>query len=181
MIHLGYLQKICHHKVMPYLTRSLTRIGILAGCLGIIFIVGHWTLEFSSFYQQPIGKRFSELWARDVSMLKAAHIFPPGIFDLKSYELSAATERTQSWKPDISIPFGTDPNGHFHLEILLLSWEEGSKEGAIVQYNLIDMRSKDMTWELGRTFVLLGQNPIEEAIARQILKLFYPINSQPTP
>lgn len=163
---------------MLHRTYSFAVNGLVASCIGMALLGGYWTWEFSTFYRQPLVKRFSELWIRDVAKLKQAGVLPPGMSDLKSIEISAATDLTQSWKPDLVIPFSSDAKGHFHLEILLLSWEEGAKEGAIVQYNLIDLRSKDMIWELGRTFVLLGENPVEEALARQIQLFFGASKSQ---
>ena len=151
-----------------------TRLAVLLCCLAIAGVSAQIAWDFASFYQRPLGQRFSLLWTRDTDLLTANHIFPAGISDLQSYEITAATERMESWKTDLHIPFKTSPKGHFHLEILLLSWEEKTQEGAIVQYNLVDLRTKDMVWELGRTFILHGQNPLEEAIASGILSLFNP-------
>jgi hypothetical protein len=154
---------------------SQSRVFFVLAVLGLVSLlatVGYLLFEISSFYSSSDATRLETLWTRDLQRLREAKVLPKGFEDIQSIELTAATELTRKWQKHLHIPIKTSPAGHYRLEILLLSWDEGNTLAAIVQYNLIDLRSKDMVWELGRTFILKGNRSSEETLAHQLQGLF---------
>ena len=86
--------------------------------------------------------------------------------------MTAATDKAKDWQKSLHIPIATVPNGKYRLELLLISWEEGETEGAIIQYNLVNLETMNMEWELGRTFILKGTRSSEETFAARMHNFF---------
>jgi hypothetical protein len=144
----------------------------VVGLIALLITAGYVVFEITSFYARPDAARLELLWTRDIKRLREAKALPAAFEDIKEIEVTAATEQGREWLKSLKIPVKTKPNGTHRLEILLLTWEEGTTVAAIVQYNLIDLHSKDMIWELGRTFILKGNKSPEEGFARRIHGLF---------
>src|SRR5690606_4847569 len=71
----------------------------------------------------------------------------------------------KKWLAEIESPIQVTKEGTHKLEVLLLSWEEGEKLGAVIQYDLVDMKTQNLLWELGRTFILKGDEADQGLIA----------------
>ena len=119
--------------------------------LGIVALVsalalGSWLLwDDLSYSAMSPEQRLQALWEQDV---------PKGFQSLKSIQLIGADDRAKSWIPHLKAPLKTTPNGKYKLEVLLISWVHEKALGAIVQYDLYEVKSGNLEEELGRTFVL---------------------------
>ena len=60
------------------------------------------------------------------------------------------------WMKWIDPPIPINPKGKFHLDILVMSWEEEpDKRFVVLQYDLIEIKGRQNTiWEGGQTFKL---------------------------
>jgi|GEM_PF-1588487 hypothetical protein len=101
----------------------------------------------------PVDK-LQQFLVEDVQKLEQAHALPAGVHSLSQLELHGGTERAREWLKSLKFPFPVKKDGTHTLEILLVDWNEGTKDGVMVQYNLVDNKSGNMIWELGRTFIL---------------------------
>ncbi len=111
-------------------------------------------LSYYSQSQAPLYKKLEIQWRNDVEDLEASKRLPSSWFDVKELEVIGGTPETKDWLQRIQVPLKTKPGGGFHLEVLVVAWEEEGKRGALVQYNLVDIKSGNNIWELGRTFIL---------------------------
>lgn len=136
---------------------------------GVLTYLGWNTVHF---YSQPSRRRLEVLWARDLDQLRQAKILPKGFQQIRDIRVTPGSEQAQKWLPDLKIPVIADPHGDHRLEILLLTWAEDQTEAAIVQYDLVDLKSQNMVWELGRTYILKGNHSTEEKIALSLRNLF---------
>lgn len=125
----------------------------------VIFLALGWTLSSlltqAQFLNSTEVERLQSLWNQDVADLEKAKALPEGWYRIKSTEFYSGDNGAQKWiDQKLHPPQKTLPNGTHRLEILLLSFEDKGKIGAIVQYNLVDIKTQNMEWELGRTFYL---------------------------
>lgn len=125
----------------------------------VIFLALGWTLSSLLTHAQFINstqvERLQSLWNQDVTDLENAKALPEGWYRIKSIEFYSGDNGAQKWIDEkLRPPQKTRVNGTHRLEILLLSFEDKGKIGAIVQYNLVDIKTQNMEWELGRTFYL---------------------------
>lgn len=111
-------------------------------------------LNYYSQSRAPLYKKFERQWRDDVKLLEASQRLPKPWFNVKDLEIIGGTPETKDWLKRIDIPLQTKLDGQFHLEVLVVAWEEDGKRGALVQYNLVDIKSGNNIWELGRTFIL---------------------------
>ena len=91
-----------------------------------------------------------------MAALKASNKLPAGWNSIKEIQLIPATDKAKLWLKSMHVPILLKSDGAYKLEVLMISWDEGQDVGAIVQYNLVELKTNNMVWELGRTFVLSG-------------------------
>jgi hypothetical protein len=108
----------------------------------------------------PIYKRLERQWHDDIRELEDSKKLPAAWFDVGQIEIVGGTNETKDWLKHIQSPLTPKANGHYKLDVLLVGWEETGKRGAMIQYNLEDLGTKNTIWELGRTLILSPQpNP----------------------
>ena len=122
-------------------------------------IVAYVCLDHWSQLNAPLYKRLERQWQQDVQLLENSHKLPGQWYDVKNLEIYGGTPESKEWLQRIHVPLTTVPQGHYTLEVLLVAWEEDGKRGALVQYNLVEIQSKNNIWELGRTFILSKPGP----------------------
>ncbi len=100
------------------------------------------------------AERLALIWEKDLQLLIEQKKMPPGWERIREVALIGGTSTARDWIKKITSPVKVHKDGDHRLEVLLLDWKDEGNEGAIVQYNLIDLKTGNMTWELGRTYVL---------------------------
>lgn len=130
------------------------RFYLLFWC-GAIAILAYILLDFWNARNAPMYKRFERQWASDVRLMEESGKLPPAWFDVKEIEIVGGTPETKNWLRRVQIPVQIkNDQGHHKLETLVVLWEEEGKRGVLTQYNLVDLNSGNMVWELGRTLIL---------------------------
>jgi hypothetical protein len=143
------------------------RAFLLLWCLaaGVLAFVA---LDFWQYRNAPLYKKLETRWHQDVAALEASGKLPPPWFEVGEIELFGGTPETKSLLKRIRIPVAAKKkDGSHKLEVLVVAWEEDGKRGALVQYNLVDKKSQNMIWELGRTLILSedrSENPFQRLI-----------------
>ena len=134
------------------------RLHLLLWCMAVA-ILAFIVLDFWNTRNAPLYKKFESQWRQDISLLISSKKLPPPWFDVREVELIGGTPETRGWLPRINSPvIATKPDGKHRLEILIVVWEEQGTHGALIQYNLVNLQSKNMVWELGRTLILSAPN-----------------------
>ncbi len=121
-------------------------------------------LDIWSQRNAPLFRKFEMQWATDVRLLEESGKLPKGWFDVREIELIGGTPETKTWLSRIEVPLrAKNPDGHHKLEVLVVIWEEEGTRGALVQYNLVNLKTGNMIFELGRT-LLFRKPKISELI-----------------
>lgn len=135
------------------------RISSLFLCFAVA-ILSFVVLDFWSSRNAPLFKRFERQWHEDVTKLEKSAKLPKGWYDVAEIELIGGTPETKDWLRRIKVPLEPKKaDGKHKLEILVVVWEEDGKRGVLVQYNLVDLETKNMIFELGRTLILSQPRP----------------------
>lgn len=124
-------------------------------------------LDFWNSRNAPLFKIFERQWHQDVETLEASGKLPKPWFAIKDLEIYGGTPESKAWLKRIKHPLKTKLAGTHKLEVLVVAWEEDGKNGVLVQYNLVDLKSQNMVWELGRTLILKdpsARNPLEDLL-----------------
>lgn len=137
----------------------LKRASSLLLCLSVA-ILSFVVLDFWSSRNAPLFKRFERQWSEDVEQLEKSKKLPKSWFDVSEVELIGGTPETKDWLRRIKVPLEPKKaDGKHKLEILVVVWEEEGNRGVMVQYNLVDLETKNMVFELGRTLILSRPRP----------------------
>jgi hypothetical protein len=132
-------------KIIPVvvLTIILATVGFWAGrrYLHMAYI--------SLFIKAPPEKKFMDAWESDIHHLDDIKALPPGFKDLRLVRLSTPSAKLKKSFKQYPIQFEAKPSGHFILEIFGDELDEG---GVLIQYDLVDGKTGNTVWELGRTF-----------------------------
>ncbi|MGZ3721911.1 MAG: hypothetical protein ACXVA9_03200, partial [Bdellovibrionales bacterium] len=108
----------------------------------------------------------------DVEQLEASGKLPKEWSDVSLIEVIGGTPETKDWLGRIYVPLKSKKGGHYKLEVLVVVWEEEGKRGTLVQYNLVDLKTQNNIYELGRTFIL--SKPKSKEPFKAMLEEFWP-------
>lgn len=127
---------------------------LIAWCAAVA-IMAYVFLDFWIGRNAPNFKKFERQWADDVAQLEASPKLPKPWFDVSEVEVFGGTPESKGWLRQIQIPVvQKNPNGQHKLEVLIVPWQEGGESGVMIQYNLVNLKTKNMIYELGRTLIL---------------------------
>lgn len=143
---------------------------MLLWCLALA-LISYVTLDFWHTRNAPLYKKLERQWAEDVELLEDSGKLPQPWFDVKEIELVGGTPETRNWLKRIKIPVTVKNDvGTYKLEVLVVVWEEEGKRGTMVQYNLVELKSGNTIWELGRTLILSRPDALTslKALVKQI-------------
>jgi hypothetical protein len=106
-------------------------------------------MDLSLFSAASPEKKFMSAWQDDITRLDRAHSLPNGFKDLNKVGFTCSSERLKKAFDKYPLTLHRDPNGKFNLEIFADEVEGG---GIVVQYDLVEVKTGNTVWELGRTF-----------------------------
>ena len=142
--------------------KSESWMGKLAGVVFVVLgLSGFLVLALGFMQDRNAGpvERLQTIWAEDLQLLKDHNKLPEAWGRIREIELIPATDTAKDWARNLEVPISVNVTGSHRLEVLLLSWTQDESNGAIVQYNLVDLETNNMVWELGRTYYLKGEPP----------------------
>lgn len=143
-------------------TQKFARIfGLVLTFLGMAIAATLISQHLRFSFANPAA-RLQILWEQDLQLLRAAKKLPPGFDDVKEIQIIPGSDNAKVWLKEIQVPIKVRNEGQHKMEVLVLTWEEGEVKGAIVQHNLVDLKTNNMIWELGRTYVLEGDTDLEK-------------------
>lgn len=127
------------------------------------------SLAFVLSKEAPLPKKLEYLWAQDLKLLEQSKAMPEAWSKVRDLEIHGGTDIAKLWLKEMTIPLEVRPKGQYTLEILLVDWVESGKTGAMIQYNLVDQKTGNMVWELGRTLILKDDSSLYERVRKMIM------------
>ena len=111
-------------------------------------------MEYYRFENATHAEKLQRMWEEDVSLLTSLKKLPASWGSLKEIKYSATSKEDFQLVQKLTSPIRLNKDGKFRMNILLLSWEDGNEKGYVFQYDIFNIKTKNLVWELGRTFVL---------------------------
>ena len=106
------------------------------------------------FWFATPAKKFAMATRNDMKLLEKNHSLPKIWSKIKKIELSSDASHVQDWLNADAFDIPKTNNGDYTLDIFVSEWIDGYRYGALVQYDLIDIKTKNTVWELNRTYKL---------------------------
>lgn len=123
---------------------------MIAALLLLTPVVWLWpNIQFSLLSPQ---EKLAFLIKQDFDSLRSTGYLPKNWNEIGSIEVHGDKYPERPWLHTVSLPLFLKPNGERHLEVQVLPWESEGRFGAVVNYELLDRKTKNTLWEFGRTF-----------------------------
>lgn len=103
------------------------------------------------YWLKPSKEKFSITWKKDLKTLEKSGKLPEGWQQIREIALKTDNSPAQTWVVGLEAPIKKSPEGFFRLDIFIAHWIENDKYGTLIQYNLVDLRTGNTTWELSRS------------------------------
>lgn len=140
------------------------RLGQFFGAFLILVSIAigfHFGLPLLKYEMGSPGYRLEELWQKDLEALQSGGHLPAAWNDIREIQLIPATDDARLWLKDVHTPIQLKASGHHKLEILIVSWQEGAKKGAMLMHHLMELPSENMIFEISRSYELSGHRLID--------------------
>lgn len=114
------------------------------------------------------GEQIETLWKQDMELLVRSKSLPKEWLEVSDIKYFPLTETTKDLLSKIRPPIGTHDTGKYRMEVTVDDWldtEEGRSDyGLMIQYQIFDIASQNLIWELGRTLIMADSQVKERAI-----------------
>ncbi len=107
-----------------------------------------------AFWLAPPHKKFALATRTDFNLLMKNHYLPPSWSNIRTIEISSDASHVQDWLGPEAFDVKKKADGEFALKVFVSEWIDGYRYGALVQYDLINLKTKNTVWELNRTYKL---------------------------
>lgn len=137
----------------------IQRLALLL-CCGAFAVAAYVVLDAWQFEHLPTAKKLQRLWEDDMLHMSNTHQLPPAWKSVREIELTPGDEQARQWLRELQVPVTVHKDGQYKLQVMMVSWDDETKLGAYVQYDLMDLNSKNENtiWESNRTFILTDSN-----------------------
>ncbi len=106
------------------------------------------------FWLAPPFKKFALATRTDLSLLEKNHYLPAAWSSIRSIEVSSDASHVQDWLKQDAFSIPQKKDGDFKLEVFVSEWIDGYRYGALIKYDLVELKTKNTVWELNRTYKL---------------------------
>jgi hypothetical protein len=131
--------------------------GITVLVFGLMAVFATYN-DIVPFWLENKPEEMRALWKQDLQILIQNQKLPKQWEEIKEVKYNPLTPSTAKFLKDIEPPLLSQKDGKYRLEVTLDDWKENNEYGLMIQYQLFDLQSQNMIWELGRT-LLLNPNP----------------------
>lgn len=118
---------------------------------GIIMAAALWKNPLGLYFWASPEKKFSMIWQNDLERLQKAKALHGGFQKLKTVKVVTPSEKLRRLAGQNPGNLKTNPQGEYELEIFM---DEMTGGGVVIQYDLVNLKTGNTVWELGRTFTL---------------------------
>ena len=129
-------------------------VGVLFIGLSLFFLYSSWPQARMYHSEYLFAKRWVQSWESQLKNPKNIGL-PDSWNDIRSVTLYPTHWQHTFWLKWVDLPVPIHSKGKFHLDILMMSWEEEELRFVVLQYNLKEVGGHGNTvWEGGQTFKL---------------------------
>lgn len=106
------------------------------------------------YWLAPPPEKFKRSWYEDVQLLEKSKSLPKEWQSIREISIKADNSPAQDWIAELTAPITVTKDGHYRLDVFIIHWIEKERYGVVIQYNLVELKSQNTIWELGRTLKL---------------------------
>lgn len=128
--------------------------GITILLFGFLAVIATYKDLAPFWLESSETAQIETLWKQDIELLVRTKSLPKQWIEVAEITYYPQTESTKELLSKIRPPLGTHKDGKYKLEVTVDDWKDGSDYGVMIQYQMFDIASQNMIWELGRTLII---------------------------
>ena len=132
---------------------KITGLLLIAGSLFLGY--RHWPAVKLYYTEYMFAMKWAQAWRSELE--KTDMELPKQWARVGSIALYPTDWKHKFWLQWVKAPISINPKGDYHLDILILSWDENNQRFVVLQYNLRERDGRqNMIWEGGQTLQILN-------------------------
>lgn len=128
--------------------------GITILLFGILAVMATYKDLLPFWIETTQTEQIETLWKQDMELLVRSKSLPKQWIEVAEITYFPQTDTTKELLTKIRPPLGTHKDGKYKMEVTIDDWKDGADYGLMIQYQMFDIASQNMIWELGRTLVI---------------------------
>lgn len=112
-------------------------------------------------------EQIETLWKQDIELLVRTKSLPKQWIEVSEITYFPLTDSVKELLSKIRPPLGTHKDGKYKMEVSIDDWKDGSDYGLMIQYQMFDIATQNMVWELGRTLTLKDSKITEKSSSEE--------------
>ncbi len=142
-------------------------IGISVLFFGLLAVIMTYKDVKPLWFESTQVEQIQLLWKQDMELLIRSKSLPKEWLKVSDVKFFPLTETTKELLTQIKPPLGKQEIGDYRLEVTMDDWKDGTDYGLMIQYQLFDIPSENLIWELGRTLII-ADSIITEKTAKHV-------------
>lgn len=139
--------------------------GITVLLFGLLAVITTYQDLSPFWFEGTEPQKIETLWKQDVELLVRTKSLPKQWLEVSEITYFPMTDSVKQLLTKIRPPLGTHQDGKYKMEVSIDDWKDGSDYGLMIQYQMFDIESQNMIWELGRTLTLKDSKVTEKSPA----------------
>jgi hypothetical protein len=144
--------------------------GLVIFIFGLLAVYATYN-DILPFWFANKPEQIRALWKQDMELLIKTDKLPKEWGQIREIKLQPLTATTAKLIKEIQPPIApTKKDGNYRLEISLDDWKEKSEYGLMLQYQLFDLKTQNLIWELDRTLLMNEHHAVSQSPSQSTSK-----------
>lgn len=137
--------------------------GITILFFGLLAVISTYKDVSPFWFEQNQTDQIETLWRQDMELLVRSRSLPKEWTQVSEIKYFPLTDSVKELLSKIHPPLGTHVGGAYRMEVTIDDWKDGDDYGLMIQYQLFDIASDNLIWELGRTLIVADSKVVEKS------------------
>lgn len=130
---------------------------------GLLAVITTYKDVTPFWFEQNQTQQIEALWRQDLELLVRSNSLPKEWIQVSEIKYFPLTESVKELLSKIQPPLKTHDGGAYRMEVSIDDWKDGNDYGLMIQYQLFDIASQNLIWELGRTLIIADSKIVEKS------------------
>jgi hypothetical protein len=153
--------------------------GITILFFGLLAVISTYKDVSPFWFEQNQAEQIETLWRQDIELLVRSRSLPKEWTEVSEIKYFPLTSSVKELLSKIHPPMGTHEGGPYRMEVSIDDWKDGDDYGLMIQYQLFDIASENLIWELGRTLIVADSKVVKKSGRKLKDKVDVTIESTP--
>lgn len=136
--------------------------GITILFFGLLAVITTYEDVSPFWFDGNQSEQIKMLWEQDLELLVRNRSLPKEWIKVSEVKYFPLTDSVKELLTKIQPPLSQHENGSYRMEVTIDDWKDDSDYGLMIQYQIFDMPSDNLVWELGRTLIIADSKIIKK-------------------